>query len=94
MASGPSLVRARRRAGGALWSRSWLKLALVLALPAIAFVAVYITSLGALFVSSFWTVDSFTGQLVHDWTTVNYQTLWNDEVYRRVALRTITIAAT
>jgi putative spermidine/putrescine transport system permease protein len=93
MASGPSLARARRRVGGALWSRSWLKLALVLALPAIAFVAVYITSLGALFVSSFWTVDSFTGQLVHDWTTINYQTLWDDEVYRRVALRTITIAA-
>jgi putative spermidine/putrescine transport system permease protein len=84
---------ARRRVGGALWSRPWLKLLLVLALPAIAFVAVYITSLGALFVSSFWTVDSFTGQLVHDWTTINYQTLWDDAVYRRVALRTITIAA-
>src|SRR5580765_3789198 len=93
MASGASVTRARRRVGGALWSRSWLKLALVLALPAIAFVAVYITSLVALFVSSFWTVDSFTGQLVHHWTTDNYKTLWNDEVYRRVAVRTITIAA-
>ena len=65
----------------------------VLALPVGAFVAVYIAALVALFVSSFWTVDSFTGQLVHDWTTVNYQTLWEDDVYRRVAVRTITIAA-
>jgi putative spermidine/putrescine transport system permease protein len=84
---------ARRTVGGALWQRPWIKLLLVLALPAAAFVAIYITALGALFVSSFWTVDSFTGRLVHTWTTANYQTLWNDDVYRRVALRTITIAA-
>ena len=84
---------ARRRLGGALWSRPWLKALLVLALPALAFASIYITALGALFVSSFWTVDSFTGQLIHDWTTVNYQTLWDGDVYRNVAVRTIGIAA-
>src|SRR5262249_13825176 len=84
---------ARRRVGGALWRRPWLKLVLVLALPAAAFVAIYVTALGALFVSSFWTVDSFTGQLVHQWTTATYKTLWQDSVYRHVALRTVTIAA-
>ena len=79
--------------GGALWRRSWLKGLGVLALPVAAFAGVYIAALVALFVSSFWTVDSFTGQLVHTWTTVNFQTLWDDPVYRHVALRTIVIAA-
>jgi putative spermidine/putrescine transport system permease protein len=65
----------------------------VLALPVAAFSAIYIAALVALFVSSFWTVDAFTGQLVHTWTTVNYRTLWDDPVYRHVAQRTILIAA-
>ncbi len=84
---------ARRRIGGALWNRPWLKGLGVLALPTAAFLAVYIAALVALFVSSFWTVDSFTGQLVHQWTTVNYHTLWDDQVYRNVAVRTVSIAA-
>ena len=90
--SGP-FSRARRGLGGALWKRSWLKGLGVLALPVAAFAAIYTAALVALFVSSFWTVDSFTGQLVHTWTTVNYQTLWDDPVYRHVAQRTIVIAA-
>ena len=48
---------------------------------------VYMAALVALFVSAFWTVDSFTGKLVHDWTTENFQTLWNDDL-PDVALRT------
>jgi putative spermidine/putrescine transport system permease protein len=90
--SGP-FSRARRGLGGALWKRSWLKGLGVLALPVAAFAAIYTAALVALFVSSFWTVDAFTGQLVHTWTTVNYQTLWDDPVYRHVAQRTIVIAA-
>ena len=90
--SGP-FSRARRGLGGALWKRSWLKGLGVLALPVAAFAAIYTAALVALFVSSFWSVDSFTGQLVHTWTTVNYQTLWDDPVYRHVAQRTIVIAA-
>jgi putative spermidine/putrescine transport system permease protein len=78
---------------GALWRRPWLKGTSTLALPVGAFVAIYIAALVALFVSAFWTVDAFTGQLVHDWTTENFKTLWNDEVYRNVAVRTIVIAA-
>ena len=46
--------------------------------PAGAFLAVYVAALVALFVAAFWTVDSFTGKLVHDWTLDNFQTLWND----------------
>ena len=53
----------------------------------------YLAALAVLFISAFWTVDSFTGELVHTWTTINYQTLWDDPVYRHVAQRTIVIAA-
>jgi putative spermidine/putrescine transport system permease protein len=90
--TGP-LSGARRRFGGALWNHPWMKGLGVLALPVAAFAAIYIAALVALFVSSFWTVNAFTGELVHTWTTVNYQTLWDDPVYRHVAQRTIVIAA-
>jgi len=49
--------------------------------------------LGALFVSAFWQVDSFTGKVVHDWTLANFRSLVEDDVYRKIALRTIGMAA-
>ena len=55
----------------------------------LAFLLVYIAALVALFVSSFWTVDPFTSQLVHNWTLDNFRTLWDEPTYRNVALRTI-----
>jgi len=84
---------ARRRLGGALWRRPWLKGSLVIGPPTGAFLAVYVAALAALFVSAFWTVDSFTGQLVHNWTTDNFRTLWEGDVYRNVTVRTVGIAA-
>ena len=57
------------------------------------FVAIYIAALVALFVSAFWTVNSFTGELEHVWTWSNFSTLIHTSVYRTVALRTIGIAA-
>jgi putative spermidine/putrescine transport system permease protein len=84
---------ARRRLGGALWRRPWLRALALLTPPVGAFLAVYVAALVALFVSAFWTVDVFTGQLVHHWTWDNFRTLWESKVYRHVATRTITIAA-
>jgi putative spermidine/putrescine transport system permease protein len=84
---------ARRRLGGALWRHRWLKGLSILSPPVIAFAAVYIAALVALFISSFWTVNSFTGQLEHVWTTSNFSTLWHEATYRTVALRTIGISA-
>jgi putative spermidine/putrescine transport system permease protein len=85
--------RVRRRLGGALWRRRWLKGLSLLSPPVLAFVLVYVAALAALFVSAFWTVDSFTGELKHVWTFSNFSTLWHDSVYRTVAIRTISIAA-
>jgi putative spermidine/putrescine transport system permease protein len=83
----------RRRLGGALFRRPWLR-ALALLAPAVgAFTFFYIAALVVLFVSAFWTVDAFTGELVHNWTTENFHTLLHEPTYRTVALRTIGIAA-
>jgi putative spermidine/putrescine transport system permease protein len=67
--------------------------AALLALPVLAFAVVYLGSLTALFVSSFWQVDSFTGKVVHVWTFANFHSVIHDSVYRQIALRTIGIAA-
>jgi putative spermidine/putrescine transport system permease protein len=79
--------------GGALWRHPFLKGLSVLLPPTGAFLAVYIAALVALFVSAFWTVDSFTGVTIHHWTLDNFRELWSGGVYHTVALRTITIAA-
>jgi len=89
----PSRSGARRRIGGALWRRPWLKAVALLGPPGAAFLAVYIAALIALFLSALWTVDPFTGVTVHTWTLDNFRELWNGATYRNVALRTITIAA-
>jgi putative spermidine/putrescine transport system permease protein len=89
----PDRQRARRRFGGALWRRPWLKALSLLAPPVLAFTLVYVAALIALFVSAFWSVDPFTSKLIHNWTLDNFRTLWHEPTYRTVALRTIYIAA-
>ena len=91
--SGAPVLSARLRLSAELWRRPWLKVVALLALPVLAFAVVYLGSLVALFVSSFWQVDSFTGKVVHTWTFANFSTLIHDPVYRTIAFRTIGIAA-
>jgi putative spermidine/putrescine transport system permease protein len=83
----------RRRLGGALFRRPKLKGAGLLVPPVGAFAFFYVAALVVLFVSAFWGVDAFTGELVHSWTIDNFRTLWQEPTYRTVALRTIGIAA-
>ena len=63
--------------------------------PLLAFLLVYVGSLGVLFVSAFWTVDSFTGKLVHSWNVDNFRVVFStaDPTYLRIAGRTAGIAA-
>jgi len=84
---------ARRRLGGALWRRPWLKGLSLLSPPVLAFTLVYVAALVALFISAFWTVNPFTSELIHHWTLDNFRTLWDEPAYRTVAIRTISIAA-
>jgi len=93
MASGAAVARRRRSLTAFGYARPWLR-ALGLLLPPVgAFAFFYVAALVVLFVSAFWGVDAFTGQLVHRWTTSNFHTLVHESTYRTVAVRTIVIAA-
>jgi putative spermidine/putrescine transport system permease protein len=83
----------RRRVGGALWRRPWLKGLALLSPPIVFFVGIYIAAVVALFVYAFWTVDPFTSLTVHTWTRENFRELWHGATYHDVALRTVLIAA-
>jgi putative spermidine/putrescine transport system permease protein len=92
-AGGRPLTTARRRLSAALWRRPWLR-AIALLLPPLAWLAVfYIAALVVLFVSAFWSIDSFTGKLVHVWSWTNFDTVFTDSTYRKIAFRTIWMAA-
>ena len=84
---------ARIRVSAALFRRPWLRGGLLLSGPLAWFVLIYLAALVVLFISSLWSVDSFTGNLVHTWTLDNFKTLVEVDTYRTIALRTIGIAA-
>ena len=73
----------------ALWRRPRLQLSLLLAGPVGWLVIAYLGSLAVLFVAAFWQLDTFTGQVVHDYGLHNFQTLFENDVYRTIVLRTV-----
>ncbi|WP_255953810.1 ABC transporter permease [Streptomyces odontomachi] len=81
-----------RRSAGALHRRPWLRLSLLLGAPLLWLVVAYLGALAVLFLSAFWTTDSFTSEVVKVWSTDNFATLLHDPVYRQVALRSIGVA--
>jgi putative spermidine/putrescine transport system permease protein len=85
----------RARLASVLWERPWVKALALLAPPVAAFLFVYIGSLAVLFVSAFWSVDSFTGRLLHHWNVGNFTQILSlsDPTYLKIAGRTIGIAA-
>ena len=90
---GRPLRAARLRLSGFFWRHRWAKALLLLAPPLIAFGLVYLASLVALFISSFWTVNPFTIEIERIWNVDNFRTIWESGAYRSIALRTIGIAA-
>jgi putative spermidine/putrescine transport system permease protein len=76
-----------------LWRRPRLQLSLLLAGPVGWLVIAYLGSLAVLFLAAFWRLDTFSGLVVHDYGISNFQTLWQEDVYRRIVLRTVLIAA-
>jgi putative spermidine/putrescine transport system permease protein len=75
------------------WRRPWLKDMSELGVPLAAFLFVYIAALVALFVSAFWSVDPFTSEVVHKFSLANFSLIIHDPTYRRIAFRTLGIAA-
>jgi putative spermidine/putrescine transport system permease protein len=94
LAAGPPGRRARLRLSGFLWRRPWLKATGLLTPPLVAFLLIYVGALVVLFVSSFWTVNSFTAEIEHTWTLANYRQIFDpSQPYLRIAGRTLGIAA-
>jgi len=76
-----------------LYRRPGLRLGMLLSAPLLWLGLAYLGALAALFVTAFWHTDSFTGQVVTEWSLDNFATLFTDTVYRTVTLRTVGIAA-
>jgi putative spermidine/putrescine transport system permease protein len=91
--AGRPRATARRRLSAALWRRPWLRAAALLVPPLGWMVVLYLASLALLFVYAFWSLDSFTGKVVHTWSLANFREIVNNATYRTIALRTIGIAA-
>ena len=56
-------------------------------------VVAYLGSLAVMLISSFYTVDAFTGKVVTEFSLDNYKTIFTSEVYRTITARTVGIAA-
>jgi len=81
------------RVSSVLHAHPGLRLGALLTAPMLWLVVAYLGSLGVMFAAAFWQVNSFTGELVRVPTLDNLQALFEQSVYRRVALRTLGVAA-
>jgi putative spermidine/putrescine transport system permease protein len=90
-------VVGRRSAGhrlaGLFHGRSRLQVGALLAGPVGWLVIGYLGSLAVLLIAAFWTVDPLSGEVVQGFSFENFETLFNEPVYRDIAGRTILIAA-
>jgi putative spermidine/putrescine transport system permease protein len=82
-----------RRLSTFFFRRPWLRVSALLAAPLGWLLIAYLGSLIVLFVAAFWRLDPFTAEVIHDYSFGNFRTLWETDVYRTIALRTIGIAA-
>jgi putative spermidine/putrescine transport system permease protein len=82
-----------RRLSNFFYRHPRVGLALLLAGPIGWLVVAYLGSLFVLLLASVWNVDSFTSQVVHTYTFDNFRRLFDEDVYRTVAWRTIRMAA-
>jgi putative spermidine/putrescine transport system permease protein len=76
-----------------LHGRPRLQLGLLLSGPLGWLGLAYLGSLAVLFAAAFWHLDEFSGEVVRGFSFENFQTLWDSDVYRKIAGRTIAIAA-
>ena len=82
----------RGRASAFLAPMRRTRLALLLGPPMMWLVVVYLGAIAALLLSAFWSVDSFTDNVVHTYSTANFHTVLTESIYRTVAVRTLLVA--
>ena len=65
----------------------------MLGAPLTWLLVVYLGSLAALLLTSLWTQDSFTAEVVRIWTLDNFRAVLTEPLYHEVLLRTVRVAA-
>ncbi len=68
------------------------RLAALLTAPIIWLVIAYLGALVSLLVTAFFTINSFTGNIVYEFTFTNFIDMFTDVAYKNVVLRTVGIA--
>ncbi len=71
-----------------------VRLAALLSAPMLWYVLIYLASLALLFMTAFWQTDTFSLQIVRDFTLDNIKQVFTTPVYRSVAVQTVAIATT
>jgi putative spermidine/putrescine transport system permease protein len=87
-----ALKRSLRRISDTLWRKPAVSASLLLSLPLGWLIFIYLAALAALFISAFWTIDTFTGEIDRTWTLANFRTILDSGTYRWIALRTVFMA--
>ena len=84
---------AARRFAAWLHARPRLQLGVLLAGPWVWMVVVYLGSLAILLLNAFWDKDAFSGVVIpFSWTLEAFETIFTVDVYRTIAIRTISVA--
>jgi len=82
-----------RGLAAALYHRPRVRLGLLLAAPLGWIGIAYLGSLALFLITSFWSVDSFTGNVITKPTLDNYVAIATNDVFRTIALRTVVMAS-
>jgi putative spermidine/putrescine transport system permease protein len=82
-----------RRLADLFHGRHRLQVSALLAGPVGWLVIAYLGSLAILFVTAFWHLNDFTSEIERGFSFENFQLLWEQDVYRSIAGRTIGVAA-
>jgi putative spermidine/putrescine transport system permease protein len=91
--AGPQRRSVGRRLADLFHGRPRLQIGSLLAGPIGWLVIGYLGSLAVLLIASFWSVDALSGELNKGFTLDNYKELFDQSVYKDVAVRTIGIAS-
>jgi len=82
-----------RRLSTFFYRHPWATVGALVVAPLGWLVAVYLGSLFFLLLASVWDTNPFTSEVVHDYTLDNFRRIFEEDVYREVAWRTISMAA-
>ena len=75
-----------------LHKRPRVRLTALLTAPILWLVVAYLGALATLLVTAFFTIDSFTGNVIQQLNLGNFQDMFSDAAYRNVVFRTLVIA--